>query len=224
MTEYDKFYARKDFKHFKLADKCFIKSVIKALDIQPESYVLDVGCGTGKYSKYLSDNKMNVLGIDLSETAIEIAKKRCEKANFISGDATIRNGILESQQFDVVFCHGFSIFNDPYQLIPARIEPIVDALKNNGYFIFGKTTNLSDDQPVKGKSRVDYDLSIFTNIFNSMKLFEIIGQYTLQPHLFIFFGQYAFNAPFSKLCGLFTKLTNVPLRAYILMQKCEKNE
>lgn len=224
MTEYDEFYASRDFKHFKLADQCFIKSVIKVLNIQPKSYVLDVGCGTGKYSKYLTDCKMNVLGIDLSQTAIEIAKRRCEKANFISGDATIRNEILENQQFDVIFCHGFSIFNYPYQLIPDKIEPIVDALKNNGYFIFGKTTNLSDDQPVQGKSRVDYDLSIFANIFNSIKSFKIIGQYTLQPHLFIFFGHYAFNEPFSNLCGLFTKLTNIPLRAYILMQKCEKYE
>ncbi len=224
MNEYDKFYASKDFKHYKLADKYFIKSVVKTLNIQPGSYILDVGCGTGKFAKYLSDYKMNVLGIDLSRTAIEIAKRRCEKAKFISGDVTIKNEMLENQQFDVIFCHGFSIFNHPPQSIPNKIKHVVDSLKNKGYFVFGKTTSLCDDEPVRGKSRVDYNLNVFADIFRSMKCVKIIGKFTLQPHLFIFFGHYAFNEPFSKICGLITKLTKIPLRAYLLMQKYPKYE
>ena len=50
--------------------------------------VLDIGCGTGELFKYLNPN-ISYVGIDLSPTAIEIAKKRygeCPNARFYCVD------------------------------------------------------------------------------------------------------------------------------------------
>jgi len=220
--EYNHFYESKDFMHFKLADKYFIKSIIKILNIPAKSYILDVGCGTGKFSKYFADYHMNVIGVDLSNTAIKIARERCrgyKNVKFLIEDATNEKSICFNQNYDVIFCHGFSIFNNHYEKVAKEIGPIVNCLKNNGYFVFGKTSKLCDDSPVQGKSRVDYDIDIFSNIFRSMNAFDIIGQYTLQPHLFYFFGQYAFNKTLSNICRFITKKTKIPLRVYILMKK-----
>ena len=38
-------------------------------------YVLDIGCGTGKYLKFLHSLKFKTDGIDSSKTAIQITKK-----------------------------------------------------------------------------------------------------------------------------------------------------
>ena len=49
--------------------------------------VLDAGCGNGAYSRYLSD-KFKVIGVDISEKQIELAKQNAPKANFICEDMT----------------------------------------------------------------------------------------------------------------------------------------
>jgi len=41
--------------------------------------VLDLGCGVGRNSNYLAQKGFDVVGMDISETAIKIAKERSEK-------------------------------------------------------------------------------------------------------------------------------------------------
>ena len=43
--------------------------------------VLDVGCGTGRTSRYLASRGARVVGIDFSEKAIEIARKQSSGGN-----------------------------------------------------------------------------------------------------------------------------------------------
>jgi len=38
--------------------------------------ILDLGCGTGRNSNYLAENENNVIGIEISKTALNIAKER----------------------------------------------------------------------------------------------------------------------------------------------------
>jgi len=51
------------------------------------SRVLDAGCGNGAYSRILSE-KFEVIGVDISEKQIELAKKNAPKAQFICQDMT----------------------------------------------------------------------------------------------------------------------------------------
>jgi len=50
-------------------------------------HILDAGCGNGLYSRYLSE-EFKVIGVDISEKQIELAKKNAPKANFICEDMT----------------------------------------------------------------------------------------------------------------------------------------
>lgn len=43
--------------------------------------ILDLGCGTGRNSNYLAELGNNVIGIEISKNALEIAKKRAKKLN-----------------------------------------------------------------------------------------------------------------------------------------------
>ena len=51
---------------------------------------IDLGCGTGNYAIYLASMGFDVTGIDMSQTAIEIARKNAEKkgvkCNFYTAD------------------------------------------------------------------------------------------------------------------------------------------
>ena len=52
-----------------------------------DDLIIELGSGTGQFAKYIIDNGFNyVLGIDFSETGIELCQKRCPNVKFICED------------------------------------------------------------------------------------------------------------------------------------------
>lgn len=68
--------------------------------------LLELGCGSGYDSAYLSDYGFNVTGIDVSEDVIELSKKIHinSKVNFITAD--FFQDTLD-KQFDIIYDRGF---------------------------------------------------------------------------------------------------------------------
>jgi len=57
------------------------------LELRPGMLVLDVGCGTGKFSKYIAKHyNVRVVGVNCSREEIDIAKKEESNVEFICGD------------------------------------------------------------------------------------------------------------------------------------------
>ena len=50
--------------------------------------ILDVGCGTGRYTRLLEDLVASMVGVDISEKMIHIAKTKTEIACYIVADAS----------------------------------------------------------------------------------------------------------------------------------------
>lgn len=63
--------------------------------------VLDVGCGSGVKSKYLTDHGFKVIGIDISEKLLEIAEREAPEAEFRVLSMTDLDSMPET--FDGVF-------------------------------------------------------------------------------------------------------------------------
>lgn len=59
--------------------------------------ILELGCGTGNYTKILNERGYDVTGVDLSENMLDVARKKCS-CNFINAD--IRNVSID-EKFDV---------------------------------------------------------------------------------------------------------------------------
>jgi len=49
--------------------------------IEPDSEILDIGCGTGRLEFFLSDKCRKITGIDLSEKNIKQAEKKLKRSN-----------------------------------------------------------------------------------------------------------------------------------------------
>ncbi|MBW2738809.1 MAG: class I SAM-dependent methyltransferase [Deltaproteobacteria bacterium] len=66
-----------------------IQSIVKSGRVKP-CKAIELGCGTGNYVIYLSSMGFNTTGVDISVTAIEMAKKSATKkkikCNFITAD------------------------------------------------------------------------------------------------------------------------------------------
>ncbi|MBL4755561.1 MAG: methyltransferase domain-containing protein [Flavobacteriales bacterium] len=53
----------------------FLDVLIDHLDIEEQASMLDLGCGKGRYAKYLNSKGFDVLGIDLAANSIAYAKQ-----------------------------------------------------------------------------------------------------------------------------------------------------
>ena len=105
--------------------------LVKIAEIKSDDKVLDVACGTGVISKEISQflgRKGLLVGIDLSRTALEIAKRSVSlsNANFVEMDA---ENIGFNFKFDKITCqYGLMFFPDSEKVL----KSIYKILNSNG--------------------------------------------------------------------------------------------
>lgn len=74
------------------------------MNLKKGDTVLDLACGQGVYSRYLSQRKMRVTGLDTSEEMIRFARSRSDSSiRFEQGDAQDPQA-LQGKTFDAVVC------------------------------------------------------------------------------------------------------------------------
>ena len=104
-----------------------IVKIFRAIDLPKDAKILDAGCGTGKLASFWLNEGYDVLGIDISDGALAIAKKKgvnTMKANILKGLP------FEDNSFDLVYSDGLlEHFVDP--------EPILAELfRVSGKYVF----------------------------------------------------------------------------------------
>lgn len=165
-----------------LANELFLANGIKN--------VLVPGFGYGRNAQLFTDNGMNVTGIEISETAIDIAKNhyKCD-VEIIHGSVT--NMPFNSVLYDAVFCYGLL-----YLLNASQRAKLLDdsykQLKPGGYMVFsviskkasnyGKGKEIAPDtfENAQGVSVFFYDLDAVQKEFEAYGIqdtFEI-SEYT----------------------------------------------
>lgn len=93
--------------------------------------IINIGCGSGKWSLPFIDSGFEVTNFDISEFALKISRERCgdENAANIRGDA---NSLpFKSDTFDIVMSFGLL---EHFKEISRPIEEMVRVLKPGGIF------------------------------------------------------------------------------------------
>ncbi len=161
-------------------DKKDPPEVLKSFHKIKTGKMLDLGCGTGNFSYYFFQRGFTVIGLDVSPTAINIARKRYnESANlkFLVGSG--ENLDFQDNNFDVVLCCAVlhHLECDEREAVLAEIKRI---LKRGGFLI---ATGFSEkDQKYSGIKKKVSDLtgtiyykqskSEFLDMFNGFSLVE----------------------------------------------------
>ena len=119
------------------------KTALKNLKIKSGSYVLDLCCGTGDFTKIISkiSPKAKVVGLDNSVKMLKLAKLKNPNKVFMQGDCT---SLPFKDDFDFITV-GFGLRNIENR--QKAISEIYKALKNGGKFLhldFGNHNALSN--------------------------------------------------------------------------------
>jgi SAM-dependent methyltransferase len=127
---YHKLYAYHDDRE--AAD--FIDKLHRQLRPAPASRVLDLGCGTGRHSKYLASLGFDVTGLDLASSSIRQARRfQQRRLRFFRHDMRVPFG---SNRYDYIFSFftSFGYFESTSQHVKV-IANVADALKPGGRFV-----------------------------------------------------------------------------------------
>ena len=114
---YDKVYLKGEKKHFTSKDS---RSRLEATEVLKQiswksKKVLDVGCGTGFFAYTVAKKGSNVLGIDYSVDAIEIAKSQYSNPNLEFKNIDVSK---IKEKFDVIVSNGtFEHMDDPLKTL-----------------------------------------------------------------------------------------------------------
>lgn len=90
--------------------------------------ILDAGCGTGYLSRKLSQSGARVVGVDLSENMIRIAKERSPEVDF-RVDSVTELRSLEDEAFDVVIAN-YVLMDVPF--LQEAIDSFYRVLRSDG--------------------------------------------------------------------------------------------
>lgn len=145
---YETFHKHSNFSRKIINKNDFVyKTTLKILEdyAKEAKKIIDIGCGVGSVDLYLGSMGKNVLGIDVSKKAVQIARKDSlylnleEKVRFQVSEFPKK---LPKGKFDVVICSEvLEHINDDYLAVRAARE----LLKDNGFLI---ASSPSDNAPL----------------------------------------------------------------------------
>ena len=112
----------------------FLDQLIKYFGIAPKSKILDLACGKGRHSIYLSNKGYEVTGVDLSEENIKHAKK--QSSEYLKFGVHDMRDVYATDQFDYVFnlFTSFGYFDSKQENLGV-IDAAMQSLKPKGKFL-----------------------------------------------------------------------------------------
>ncbi|MFJ7406845.1 MULTISPECIES: class I SAM-dependent methyltransferase [unclassified Lysinibacillus] len=125
-------------------------SAIVVKDFFLERNVKDIlipGIGYGRNAKVFTDNGIDVTGIEISQTAINLARQNGIDINIFLGSVT--DMPFDNKLYDGIFCYALIHLLNKHER-EKFIQDCYNQLKPNGYMIF---TTVSQNAPMFGKGK-----------------------------------------------------------------------
>jgi len=155
-------------------------SAQKLLTFLPNSdckNILDIGCGTGNYTKLLNEKfpNANITAVDISEKMIKIARQKLNsnKIVFITADA---ESITFNEKFDLVTSNAcFQWFEN----LSNALKDFTNLLKENGtilFSIFGPKTFYQLRQSLNQLYKKEHPLTS-DFFYNQQQLIELLSKH-----------------------------------------------
>ncbi len=162
---YDDYYKTGFGKKVDLIEKNIVRHLLSHL---PRGKALEIGSGTGHWTKFFKHLGFDIIGVDICDKMIEIAKKKLPNIQFIKADAT--DLPFDDETFDYVFA--ITVF----EFIENQDKAFQEAfrvLKTGGYFLIG-ALNLNSEL---GQRKHESETFKNAKFFTPQQLEQILKKY-----------------------------------------------
>ncbi len=137
--------------------------------------ILDVGCGGGIKTRYISENDYKVMGIDFSENMIEVARRENPGVEFAVVDMYDIDKI--NKTFDGIFVQA-SLLHIPKARVMEVLTKMKDKLNENG-LLYLAVKGIRDDgveEDTKMENDYGYEYERFFSYFSLEELKKYFDQ------------------------------------------------
>ena len=183
----------------------------RIIKLSENMHVLEIGCGTGRWSFYVAPNVKRVVAIDLSENMIEIAKNKqiSENINNIEFHCVSACDFHTNEKFDLVYFSSMLQYVSDGD-VSSILKKLPKWLKNNGICLSRDTVSLKQRIEKTG----DY-LVIYRTRDDYIKMFE-------KHNLYLTYNGQSYKRSISYVasrCFLNRYFPNSSLRTLIILDK-----
>jgi SAM-dependent methyltransferase len=161
--------------------------------------ILIPGIGYGRNAQVFKENGITVTGIEISKTAIEMARKHYG-TDMVIHHGSVTDMPFDNNRYDGVFCYALIHLLDSSER-EKLIQDCYEQLAENGYMVF---TAISKEAPTYGQGK-----------FISKDRYEIFDGVQM-----FFYDQESIEAEFNK-AGLF-EITTINEHQPLFLIKCSK--
>jgi SAM-dependent methyltransferase len=161
-----------------LAPTPWLRAALTAFaeDVQDLGAVLDVGCGPGTVTAFLSGLGVDVSGVDLSPRMVEHARRLHPGLRFEVASATD----LQPADGSLGGVLGWwSLFNLPRDVLPAVLGSFARALVPGGQLLLG--THVGDGDIARTEAYGDVPVSWTTHLWRPDELIALLDDAGLEP-------------------------------------------
>lgn len=130
-----------NYKHWMFAP--YIRALVKRYNISSKSCILDLGSGTGFFTRLFSEAGINnVVGIDISDVGVRAARATSRnEIGFVVGDG-VNKLPFKTECFDLIFCRGFSSYNvEDFATNSTLTKHLMNYLRTDGHFVFAYSSD-----------------------------------------------------------------------------------
>lgn len=102
---------------------------------------LDFACGTGRILGYFENHAEISVGVDLSESMLEVAREKLKRSEIINADIS-QNDVLGDRKFNLITAFRFFPNAQP-QLRVEVMQRLIKHMDTDSYIVFNNHKNLS---------------------------------------------------------------------------------
>ncbi len=142
-----------------------------------ERAILDLGCGTGRNANYLAERENSVIGIEISYTALNLAKERAidmgVRVDYRQGDIGVKYDIEDSSIDIVLDVTSSNSLNEKRR--DTYLKEVSRVLKTGGYFFvraLAKDGNKNVKNLLKTSPGGEHDTYILKDISLTERVFS----------------------------------------------------
>lgn len=167
-----------DFCDVDIIPSDFVKRTVERIKDKTIKSILDLGCGAGRDSLYLSNFGYDITAFDLSSKALSLFEDRPQNVKFICGD--MQNMELPKNSFDMVFANlTLHYFDDA--ITKKIIKDITNILKKGGVltFLCKSTKDPLYGEGIKVEENV-FDYKYRRHFFDENYINELLTDYNIE--------------------------------------------
>lgn len=164
--------------------KARLKAIKEILDLyNVNGIALDYGCGVGDFSQLLSSYCNRVIGVDISENVINIAKQKSYEHKNIEYFSDVDKMNIEEKSIDIITCITVLQHITDKDYLKNKLEYFHRILKEDGLIVILEASPMKVSDNQLSSYQVVREFDEWINLFKCSK-FELINYYSMyNPNL-----------------------------------------